>query len=57
MSRADKLFVTMCERILKDGYSSEGQSVRARWRMELRLIRSRALAWSTVMIFRRNFRR
>lgn len=31
MSRADKLFVTMCERILKDGYSSEGQSVRARW--------------------------
>ena len=31
MSRADKLFVTMCERILKDGYSSEVQSVRARW--------------------------
>ena len=31
MSRADKLFVTMCERILKDGYSSEGQSVRSRW--------------------------
>ena len=31
MSRADKLFVPLCERILKDGSSSEGQSVRARW--------------------------
>ena len=31
MSRGYKLFVTMCDRILKDGYSSEGLSVRARW--------------------------
>ena len=31
MSLADKLFVNMCQGILDDGYSSEGQKVRARW--------------------------
>lgn len=31
MSRADVLFVNMCKEILKNGYSSEGQQVRARW--------------------------
>ena len=31
MSQADKLFVTMCQDILDHGYSSEGQTVRARW--------------------------
>lgn len=31
MSRADKLFVSMCETILEEGFSSEGQAVRARW--------------------------
>ena len=31
MSKADKLFVDMCETILKDGFSSEGQIVRAKW--------------------------
>lgn len=31
MSKADKLFINMCETILKDGFSSEGQKVRARW--------------------------
>ena len=31
MSKADVLFVNMCEIILKEGFSSEGQTVRARW--------------------------
>ena len=31
MSKADILFVNMCEKILKEGFSSEGQTVRARW--------------------------
>ncbi len=31
MSMADKLFVDMCDNILKNGYSSEGQIVRAKW--------------------------
>ena len=31
MSKADKLFVNMCRDILHDGFSSEGQIVRARW--------------------------
>ena len=31
MSKADVLFVNMCEEILKNGYSSEGQQVRPRW--------------------------
>lgn len=31
MSRADKLFVNMCSEILDNGYSTEGQTVRAKW--------------------------
>ena len=31
MSKADKLFVNMCREILDNGFSSEGQTVRARW--------------------------
>lgn len=31
MSKADKLFVNMCQDILDNGFSSEGQSVRAKW--------------------------
>lgn len=31
MSKADGIFVNMCKNILKNGYSSEGQTVRARW--------------------------
>ena len=31
MSKADKLFVNMCERILTEGFSTEGGTVRARW--------------------------
>ncbi len=31
MSKTDVLFVNMCEKILKEGFSSEGQTVRARW--------------------------
>ena len=31
MSKADKLFVNMCERILTEGFSTEGEAVRARW--------------------------
>ena len=31
MSKADILFVNMCKQILENGYSSEGQRVRARW--------------------------
>lgn len=31
MSKADKLFVEMCEKVLNEGFSSEGQIVRARW--------------------------
>ena len=31
MSKADKLFVTMCQNILDYGFSSEGQTVRAKW--------------------------
>lgn len=31
MSKADVLFVNMCNQILNNGFSSEGQEVRARW--------------------------
>lgn len=31
MGKADVLFVNMCEKILREGFSSEGQTVRARW--------------------------
>ena len=31
MSKADVLFVNMCNEILENGFSSEGQKVRARW--------------------------
>ncbi len=31
MSKADKLFVNMCEKILTGGFSTEGETVRARW--------------------------
>lgn len=31
MSRADQLFKAMCRTILEEGFSSEGQQVRARW--------------------------
>ena len=31
MSRADKIFITMCENIIESGYSSEGQIVRPKW--------------------------
>ncbi|MDD6311410.1 MAG: thymidylate synthase [Firmicutes bacterium] len=31
MSKADELFVTMCQGILDHGFSSEGQKVRAKW--------------------------
>ena len=31
MSKADVLFVNMCKEILENGFSSEGQIVRARW--------------------------
>ena len=31
MSKADQIFIDMCGNILNNGYSSEGQNVRARW--------------------------
>lgn len=31
MSKADIIFVEMCKDIMENGYSSEGQSIRARW--------------------------
>ena len=31
MSRADRLFINMCKDIIENGYSSEGQKVRAVW--------------------------
>jgi len=31
MNRADDLFIKMCQKILNEGYSSEGQKVRATW--------------------------
>lgn len=31
MSKADTLFINMCEGILNHGFSTEGQTVRARW--------------------------
>lgn len=31
MSKADKLFVNMCEKILTEGFSTKGETVRARW--------------------------
>lgn len=31
MSKADKLFVDMCQSILDEGFSTEGQTVRAKW--------------------------
>ncbi|NLY81317.1 MAG: thymidylate synthase [Clostridiales bacterium] len=31
MSKADKLFINMCEDIIENGFSTEGQKVRPRW--------------------------
>lgn len=31
MSKADNLFINMCQKILDEGFSSEGQTIRARW--------------------------
>lgn len=31
LSRADDIFITMCRDILDNGFSSEGQVVRAKW--------------------------
>ena len=31
MSKADESFIAMCKDILEQGYSSEGQQVRAKW--------------------------
>ena len=31
MSKADETFISMCKSILEEGYSSEGEEVRARW--------------------------
>lgn len=31
MSKADQLFVKMCREVLEEGFSSEGQEVRAKW--------------------------
>lgn len=31
MSKADKIFIDMCNDILENGFSSQGQTVRARW--------------------------
>ena len=31
MSKADNIFIEMCKGILKNGFSSEGQNVRAKW--------------------------
>ena len=31
MSKADNIFIEMCQQILKGGHSSEGQSIRAKW--------------------------
>lgn len=31
MSKADNLFINMCQKILDEGFASEGQTVRARW--------------------------
>lgn len=31
MSKADGLFVNMCQKILDEGFSTEGQEIRARW--------------------------
>lgn len=31
MSKTDNLFIKMCQKILDEGFSSEGQTVRARW--------------------------
>ena len=31
MSKADVLFVNMCQDILDNGFSSEGQNIRAKW--------------------------
>mgnify|MGYP006932882558 CR=1 FL=1 len=31
MSRADQIFIDMCKDVLENGFSSEGQKVRAVW--------------------------
>lgn len=31
MSKADKIFIDMCQNVLQNGYSSEGQKVRPKW--------------------------
>lgn len=45
MSYADDVFIKMCQDILENGTSTEGEKVRPVWRMELRHIRSRNSEW------------
>lgn len=43
MSYADKLFIDMCSDIIENGYSTEGEKVRPKWRMELMRIQLKSL--------------
>ena len=45
MSYADDVFIKMCQDILENGTSTEGEKVRLCGRMELRHIRSRNSEW------------
>ena len=57
MSYADDLFIRMCQDIIDNGLSTEGEKVRPVWEDTGRaLTRSRGSVWSTAMIFQKNFR-
>ena len=51
MSYADDLFIRMCQDIIDNGLSTEGEKVRPVWEDK-----TRGLVWSTAMIFQKNFR-
>ena len=44
MSYADQVFISMCEDILENGTSTEGEKVRPHWPDESLRIRSNSLA-------------
>ena len=45
LSRADEIFAAMCRDIIDNGFSSEGQLIRAKWEDGSLLIRSRSSVW------------
>ena len=57
MSYADRVFIDMCNDILTNGTSTEGEKVRPKWEDGASAYTIKNSAWRTAMIFPKNFLR